>query len=111
VTSALVYIEKSIEAHAKSDENKVIQLTWKAASDLEYCLFLFSLIDPYDTHNSSWRLPSSKKPEIEVLLASTKNLLGEAAKNLEADDFKEAHKKTWIAKGQLLMLHDFFWKQ
>jgi len=111
VTSALTYLEDSIEAHAKGDENKVIQLTWHAASDLEYGLFLFSLIYSEETRSSSWKLSPSKQPEIESLLASTQNLLREAAKSLEADDLKEAYKKTWMARGQLLRIHDFFEKK
>lgn len=111
VTSALTYIAKSIEAYAKSDEKKVLKLTWKAASDLEYCLFLFSLFDSHKTCSSSWKFSSSKQPGIEVLLDFTQTLLREVAKSLEVNDFREAHKKTWIAKGQLLRLHDFYWKK
>lgn len=110
VTSALTYIEESIEAYAKSDKNKLIQLIWKAVSDLEYCLFLFSLINPEDTRSSSWKLSLSKQPAIEVLLTSTQNLLREAAKSLEADDLKDAHKKTCLARGHLLNIHDFYEK-
>ena len=111
VTSALTYLEDALEAHAKGDENKVIQLTWHAASDLEYGLFLFSLMHQDETRSSSWKLSPSKKPETESLLASTRNLLREAAKNLEADDLKEAHKKTWLARGQFLRVHDLFEKK
>ncbi len=110
VTSALTYIEGALEAHAKGDENKVIQLTWHAASDLEYGLFLFFLMHQDETRSSSWKLPPSKQPETEFLLVSTRNLLREAAKRLEVDDLREAHKKTWLARGQLLRIHDFFEK-
>ena len=108
VASALAYIEDAIVAQAKGNEEKVMQLTWRAASDLEYGLFLFSLRYPEETQSSSWKLPPIKQPKIESLLASTQDLLKEATKNLEADDLKEAHKKAWIARGQLLRIHDFF---
>lgn len=111
MTSALTFLEDSVDVHAKGDEEKVIQLTWRAASNLEYGLFLFSLIHQEETRRSSWKLPKIKQPEIESLLVSTQNLLREAAKSLEADDLKEAHKKTWIARGQLLRIHDFFEKK
>ena len=111
VTSALTYIEESIIAQAKSDQNKVIQLNWKAASDLEYCLFLFSLINPNDTRSSSWKLYLPKQPEIEVLLTSTRDLLIEAIESLDANDLKEAYKKTWLARGQILQIHDFYEKK
>ena len=111
VTSAVTYLEDAVDAQAKGDENKLIQLTWSAASDLEYGLFLFTLKSLKETRTSSWRLPASKQPEIESLLASAKDLLKEAANSIEADNQKEAYKKMWIARGQLLRIHDFFEKR
>jgi len=111
VTSALAYIEDAILAQAEGNEEKVMQLTWRAASDLEYGLFLFSLRYPEEKRSPSWKLPPIKQPKIESLLASTQDLLKEATKSLEADNLKEAHKKTWIARGQLLRIHDFFEKK
>ncbi len=110
-TSAWAYIEEAIDKQAEGNEEKVMQLTWRAASDLEYGLFLFSLRHPEETRSSSWKLPPIKQPKIESLLASTQDSLEEAAKSLEADDLKEAHKKMWIARGQLIRIHDFFEKK
>jgi hypothetical protein len=109
VTSASAYIEDAILAQAEGNEEKVMQLTWRAASDLEYGLFLFSL--KHSKESSSWKLPSTKQPKIDSLLASTQDSLKEAAKSLEADDLNEAHKKVWIARGQLLRIHDLFEKK
>jgi len=111
VASALEYLEDAVDAQAKGDEDKVIQLTWRAASDLEYGLFLFALKSLEETRSSSWKLPASKQPEIESLLASAQDLLKEAANSLEADNQKEAYKKMWIVRGQLLRIHDFFEKK
>ena len=111
ITSALAYIEEAIDKQAEGNEEKVMQLTWRAASDLEYGLFLFSLRHPEENRSSSWKLPPIKQPKIESLLASTQDSLEEAAKSLEADDLKEAHKNMWIARGQLLRIHDFFEKK
>ena len=111
VTSALAYIEDAILVQAEGNEEEVTQLTWRAASDLEYGLFIFSLKHQEEIPSSSWKLPSIKKPEIESLLAATQDILQEAASNLEADNLKEAHKKMWIARGQLLRIHDFFEKK
>jgi len=110
VASALAYIKDAIDPQSKGNIEKVMQLTWRAASDLEYGLFLFSLKHS-EERSSSWKLPPIKQPKIESLLASTQDILEEAAKSLEADDLKEAHKKTWIARGQLLRIHDFFEKK
>ncbi|MCK4884668.1 hypothetical protein KAS24_01235 [Candidatus Bathyarchaeota archaeon] len=111
VTSALAYLKDAIDPQAKGNEKKVMQLTWRAASDLEYGLFLFALKSLEETRSSSWKLPASKQPEIESLLASAQDLLKEAANSLEADNHKEAYKKMWIVRGQLLRIHDFFEKK
>jgi hypothetical protein len=111
VASALAHIEDAILAQPEGNEEKFMRLTWRAASDLEYGLFLFSLKYPEETRSSSWKLPPIKQPKIESLLASTQDLLKEAAKSLEADDLKEAHKKMGIARGQLLRIHNVFEKK
>jgi hypothetical protein len=110
VTSALAYIEDAILAQAEGNEEKVTQLTWRAASDIEYGLFIFSLKHS-KKQSSSWKFPQIKQPKIESLLAATQDILEEAAKSLEAEDLKEAHKKMWMARGQLLRIHDFFEKK
>lgn len=106
LASALSYLEDAIDSQA---EPEVPMLVWKAATDLEYGLFLFSLKDPENT-NSAWKLPSSKQTEIKSLLVSTRKLLQEASESLTADSLKEPHKKTWLARGQLLEIHDFYEK-
>jgi len=112
ITSAIAHLENSMDAIAKKDETKVMQLNWRAASDLEYALFLFSLIHQDETESSSWKLdPRSKQLEIEPLLIFAQDLLKEAKDNFEAEKLHEAHKKTWMARGQLLKVHDFFEKK
>ena len=110
MNSALTRLEDAIELHAKGNEEKVMHLTWQASSDLEYALFLFLLNYPQENRKPSRKL-SSKQPEIEQILLSTRSTLKEASKNLDADDLNDVHKKTWIAKDQLLTIHDFFEKK
>jgi hypothetical protein len=107
VASAMAYLEDAIDSQAELSE--VRMLVWNAASDLEYGLFLFALVDP-ESSSSSWKLPTSKQIIIESLLSSTRKLLQEASKNLEAENLKEAHEKTWLARGLLLKIHDFYEK-
>ena len=112
ITSAIAYLEDSMEALVKKDEKKVAHSAWRAASDLEYALFLFSLMHQDETESPSWKLnPKSKQLEIEPLLISAQDLLKEAKNRFEADELHEAHKKTWIARGQLLKVHDLLEKK
>ena len=101
-----------MDAIVKKNETKVMQLTWRAASDLEYALFLFSLIHQDETESSSWKPDSgSKQLEIGPLLISAQDLLKEAKDSFEAEEPHEAHKKTWMARGHLLKVHDFLEKK
>jgi len=111
ITSAIANLENSMEALAKKNENEVVRFVWRASSDLEYALFLFSLIHQDETESSSWKLdPHSKQVEIGPLLISAEDLLKEAKESFEADDLHEAHKKTWMAQGHLLRIQEFFEK-
>lgn len=112
ITSAISHLEDSMEAFAKKKETALMNNVWRAAADLEYTLFLFSLKHQNEPRSSSWKLDShSKQSEIEPLLASTKDLLETAKESINANNFLEAHKKAWLARGQLLRIHDTFEKK
>jgi hypothetical protein len=111
VASALGYLEDAINQQANLSDEEVIRLAWRAASDLEYCLFLFSLAHQEDAPKSSWKLPKTKQPNINSLLTSAHHFLKEVVDSLEVDDLNEAHKKTWLVRGQLHKIHDLFWKK
>jgi hypothetical protein len=112
ITSAIAHLEDSMEALVKKDEKKVAHFAWRAASDLEYAVFLFSILHQDETESSSWKLnPKSKQVEIGPLLISAQDLLKEAKNSFEADELHEAHKKTWMARGQLLRVHDLLEKK
>jgi len=112
ITSAIAHLENSMEAFGKEAEKKVVYFTWRAASDLEYALFLFMLMHQDETESSSWKLgPHPKQLEIEPLLVSAQDLLKQAKNSFKAEELHEAHKKTWMARGHLLRLHDFLEKK
>ena len=112
IISAISYLEDSMEFLVEKDEKKGVHFAWRAASDLEYALFLFSLMHQDETESSAWKLnPYSKQPEIVPLLISAQDLLVEAKNSFEADELHEAHKKTWMARGDLLRVHDFLEKK
>ena len=110
ITSAIVYLEKSIKV-VKKDEEKVVHFSWRAASDLEYALFLFSLMHQGEKKGFSWKRTREKKDEIEFLLISAQNLLKEAKNRFENEELLEAYKSAWMARGQLLKFHNLLEKQ
>ena len=111
IISALEYLRKAADANIKEDEKEIKWLTWRASSDLEYGLFLFGLYYKEENKSSSWKLPESRQSKIDSLIISTQEILKEAEKNFEITNLEEAYKKMWIAKGQLLRVHDLFEKK
>lgn len=112
ITSAINHLEDSVEAFATKKETEVMNNVWRAAADLEYALFLFSLKHQDETKSSSWKLdPHPKQVEIEPLLMSTKKFLEAAKENIKTKNFLQAHKNAWIARGHLLRIHDAFEKK
>jgi hypothetical protein len=108
--SATSHLENSIKALVNKDENRVIVSVWKAAADLEYTNFLFSIVRD-NPRNSSWKLDMrSKQVEIGTLLMSAQNLIKKAKNDLDADGYLEAYKKTWMARGYLLNVSDVLQK-
>jgi hypothetical protein len=106
LTSAINHLENSMKALVNRDENRVMSSVWKAASDLEYANFLFSITQD-EPKSHSWKLDlRSKQVEIGPLLVSAQDLIKEAKSDLDANGSLEAYKKTWMARGYLLKVYD-----
>lgn len=111
LTSAINHLENSMKTLVNKDENGVSDSVWRAAADLEYANFLFSITQD-ETKSGSWKLdPNSKQEEIGPLLVSAQDLLKEAKGGLDAGEFSESHKKTWVARGYLLKVHGILEKR
>ena len=112
IASARGHLEDSMKSVSKGSDEDVNGVVWRAAADLEYALFLFSVIHQDESGSSSWKLGlRSKDVEVDSVLASTRDLLEEAESKIEAGEIHEAHQKTWMARGYLLKLQEFFEKK
>ena len=110
LTSAISHLENSMKALVNKDENRVMSSVWKAAADLEYTNFLFSITRD-KLKSSSWKLDlRSKQVEIGPLLVSAQDLIKEAKSDLDANELPKAYKKTWMARGYLLKVSDILQK-
>ena len=111
ITSAINHLEGAMRALLEKNEKEVTRFVWKAAADLEHALFLFFLMYQEETPSASWKLnPPSKQVEVGPTLVVARDLLKEAKDSFEAERFREAHKKTWMAQRHLSRIHDFFEK-
>jgi len=102
VKSAINHLERSVKALMDRDEKGVVTSVWRAAADLEYANFLFSIMQD-ESGSRSWKVDlGSKQMEIGPLLVSAQDLLKEAESGLNINELHEAYRKTWIARGYLL---------
>jgi len=112
IASAVEHLEKSMGALVKKDEGSMESSVWRAASDVEYSLFLFSLTQGEEPESSSGRsdLPS-RQAEIGPILMLAQDLLKEAMGTIDAGDLREARKKTWAARVHLLKARELIEKR
>jgi len=112
IRSAISHLESSMKALVNRDENGVADSVWRAAADLEYGNFLFSINIQDESESTSWKLdPRSKQVEIGPLLMSAQDLLRDAEKGLDVGELREAYKKTWMARGYLLKVQGILEKR
>ena len=112
IVSARGHLEDSMKVVSKGSDEDVSGIVWRAAADLEYALFLFSIMHQGESGSSSWKLGlRSKDVEVDSVLASTRDLLEEAESKIEAGELREAHQEIWMARGYLLRLQEFFEKK
>lgn len=110
--SAANHLEDSLGALAKNDEEKLESHVWEASADLEYALFLFSLVHQDEGESSSWKAIShSRQVETGATLSSVQNLLRKAKSKMESGKLLDAHKMIWKARGHLLRIQGAFEKK
>ena len=110
LNSALSHIENAVKLQDHCNDKLVEQLTWKASSDLEYALFLFSLDYPEEKLKTSKKI-NPRQLDLKKTLVFTRNILKEGLTDFSADHLDEFYKKTWIVKEQMLRIHNFFEKK
>jgi len=112
ISSAIGHLENSMKLFSDKKEEEIFNLVWRASSDVEYCLFLLSLLHSneaesfYPKHKSS-----SKQTEIQPALTSALNVLKEAKSNIDSNNLVKAREKTWQARGYLFKLQEAFEKK
>ncbi len=111
ITSAIDYLENSMKLFSNKKEEETSNMVWRASSDVEYCLFLFSLLYSNEAESLSLkRKSSSKQMEIQPALTSALNILEEAKRSVENNDLAKAYEKTWQARSYLFKVQKIFEK-
>jgi len=111
ITSAMGHLENSVKLFSNKKEEETFNMVWRASSDVEYCLFLFSLLHSNEAESFSVKHKSPSKIEILPALTSTLKMLKEAKSSVENGDIAKAHEKAWQARRYLFRVQEIFEKK
>lgn len=112
VLSAIKYLETSKDFLTENNQDALENQVWKASAEVEYALFLFSILRQNEHQSHSWKVDlKSKELEVAPVIASTQELLEKAKTGFESGDLLEAHKNMWVARGYLLKVQGFLEKK
>jgi len=108
LTAALKHIEESVGAYAHNNEKTMSNSLWTASSEVEYAVFLLSLLQGDNSKITPSKQSSSTKQSLELQssLAFAQQLLASAKANAEAGDYKKGHEEAWAARNLLLKVQD-----
>jgi hypothetical protein len=110
--SAITYLDNSLSAMDKKDDNLLTDSVWHLAAELEYALFLFSITVQNGTDKSKWKLnPKLKKAEVGPTLVTVQDLLNEAEKSMRNEELLDAYKSAYIARNYILKVQKDFAKK
>jgi hypothetical protein len=112
ITSAMNHLRDSLKLLSNGKEEETFNMVWLASSDLEYSLFLLSLLHPNQAESLSLKhQSSSKQTEKKSALSSALEMLKEAKRSLEREDLVKTQEKTWQARSYLLKVQEIFEKK
>ncbi|MEM2105285.1 MAG: hypothetical protein QXV21_02285 [Candidatus Bathyarchaeia archaeon] len=101
--TAMTYMENSVSALKKKDENSFADSLWHAAAELEYALFLFSIMFQNENETAKWKPnPDLKKMETSALLNEAHSLLEDAEKHMASKKLLDSYKSAYVARHYLL---------
>ena len=107
--SAATYLENSIRALAKKDENSLTANVWHVAAELEYALFMFSIAFEEEADKLKLRSnPRLKKVEVDSALVTVQQLLKAVFKHMKEKNLLEAYKEANIARHYMLKVQRDF---
>ena len=112
ILSAKRYLENSQKSIAENNQAALANHVWKASAELEYALFLFTVLRQTEDQPYSWKVNlKSRELEFAPVITSTQELVANAQTHFEDGDLQEAHKNVWLARGYLLEVQNFLEKK
>jgi len=107
LNSAKTRLKNSLEALNRKDENMFANCLWYVATELEYALFILSIMQSNQNDSNKWKLnPETKKIEMGPLLVNVENLITEAEEYVAVNRSLDAYKNLYIARNFVLKVQE-----
>jgi len=112
IASALNYLENSIEAlNNGGDDDAFAQNVWHVVAELEYALFLFSIVIQDNEFSKPKADPDPKKIELKQILADARHFLRSAEALVKDGKFLAACENVRNARNYMLKVQEEFSKR
>ena len=110
--SAITYLDNSMLAKDKKNDDLLKDSIWHAAAELEYTLFLFSMTVQNEIDKSKWKLnPRLRKVEVGPTLVTVQDLLNDVEKCIKNEKLLDAYKSAYVARSYMLKVQKDFAKK
>lgn len=105
--SATTHLKNSMVALNKKDESSFADSLWHTAAELEYALFLFSILFPEESEVSRLKPnPDLKKMGTGSILIEVSKLLNEAEKFVVNESLLDAYRSVYVARNCILRVQE-----
>lgn len=111
IASALNYLENSIETLSSGDCDAFAQNVWHVVAELEYALFLFSIIIQDNVLSKPKATPNPKKIELKQMLDDASCFLRGAEALVKDGKFLAAYENVRNARNCMLNVQEEFSKR
>jgi len=105
LSAAAAFLDGSMLALDEKDDDSLADGVWHVAAELEYALFLFSIVVQDEIDKSKWKLrPKLAKAEAGLMLVTVRGLLDKAEECMGEGQLLDAFRRTYIARGCVLKI-------
>ncbi|MEM3699730.1 MAG: hypothetical protein QXL57_02540 [Candidatus Bathyarchaeia archaeon] len=103
--NAKSYLEKSMTALNNKNDTLFSDSLWHFAAELEYALFLFSIILRSENNGANWK-PNPKKIDVIPNRREVQTLLNEAERFVADGKLLEAYKNVYVIRHYTLKIQE-----